>query len=404
MGQLLAQISRTTLCGERIYSTPELPSMDFFPQELIDVIVEEVHDSPSLKSCSLVATSFRSPCQRKIYRSLWLYRGSSHRRPSLADGSALIMSSPHLASYVRDLTVELPKSQSGEDAHLECILRSVTNIERLLLAGMSISWKNLSPGLASAILHLISVPSLDRLHLLNMFNIPPNLIAFAVSSVAVLSVFGISLDTQEETQMHASSFTSPADLQPPAPTYFPPYTAHIDRLTLRMDPESNDYDQRLLTACAPTLRFLVIDPGALTDPIELPHLPLVRQVEIKVFVDQKRRLSRRFPSTLSKVASVIPLLEVLILRFIIEPLSPEVPWPEADALPIFDTSFANRMELLHLRKVRCELVPRNSLRPMDTAFEHFVGAMEARTPGLQGTGVFACTLTDPLPTYTDRLP
>ncbi|KAJ6567910.1 hypothetical protein DFH09DRAFT_1278078 [Mycena vulgaris] len=49
-----------------------LITMPLLPQELIDLIVAEVKDIPSLKECSLVESMFRPPSQRILLRSLTL--------------------------------------------------------------------------------------------------------------------------------------------------------------------------------------------------------------------------------------------------------------------------------------------------------------------------------------------
>lgn len=140
------------------------------------------------------------------------------------------------------------------------------------------------------------------------------------------------------------------------------------------------------------------------DPIDIPHLPLVRDVEIKVFVDYGRRLPALFPSTFAQIASSLPLVERITLAFVVEPLFPELPWDDTDPLPIVGSSFMNRMQLLHLRRVHCKLLQRSAFGSMEALFGRFVTAMEMKMPGLLGAGMLECTLADPQPPYVERLP
>ncbi|KAJ7468102.1 hypothetical protein FB451DRAFT_1258100 [Mycena latifolia] len=392
--------------------------MASLPQELVDAIIDEVHDKASLKSCALVATTFLPPSQRSIFRSLSVYRQQSQRRQNLVAASGFLTASPHLASYVRDMIIELPNG-GPECAHLEIVLRSIHNVERLVVSGKSVLWTRLGPGARTALLDSVALPSLSRLHLMNIRGVPVALIAVA-TSIPVISFCGISMDTREEPpnlsiQLHNSSspprilhliLVDSGLLVRPICDFLPrtaPYTGHIERLEIRIDPYSGEYDQRLLVACANTLKYLVIDPGALLEPINIPHLPLVCGVEMKVFVDHNRHLPTHFPSTLLRLASALPLVETITLAFVVEPLHPKVAWSDPGPLPIFGTSFANRLELLHLRRVHYKLLQRNTFGSTDALFRRFVSAMESRMPGLQGTGILTCTLS-PQPRYVDRLP
>ncbi|KAJ6582952.1 hypothetical protein DFH09DRAFT_1309203 [Mycena vulgaris] len=157
-----------------------------------------------------------------------------------------------------------------------------------------------------------------------------------------------------------------------------PYTSHIERLEIRIDSSSGRYDHKLLAACAATLKCLVIDPGVLVASINTPHLPHVRRVEIRVFVGHNRQFPSLFPTMLSMLASALPLVEVIALRFVVEPLHPEI--------------------------IHCKLVRPNTLHSMDALFGRFVGAMDSHIPRLQDTGILTCTLAEPQLRYVERLP
>ncbi|KAJ6566549.1 hypothetical protein B0H19DRAFT_1066839 [Mycena capillaripes] len=78
--------------------------MSLLPQELIDAILDELCGTAintTLKSCSLVAHAFLVPSQRRLFRFLTL---TSKTVPIVSSG---FIERPHLASYVRDLHIDL---------------------------------------------------------------------------------------------------------------------------------------------------------------------------------------------------------------------------------------------------------------------------------------------------------
>ncbi|KAF7360157.1 hypothetical protein MVEN_00744200 [Mycena venus] len=233
-----------------------------------------------------------------------------------------------------------------------------------------------------------------------MRHVPAAFLA-AATAIPLVSFFHIHMDFSEEISEDSKQLPSSAPLRlrhlifeysGPAVRSIcdfllhprnPAYTQQIERLAIRIDSQSASYDERILTACAQTLRHLIINPG---DLITIPQLPFVREVEIKVFVGDSRRLPSFFPSNFSQIASSLPLVEVITLVFVVEPLYPEVEWADQGPLPILGPSFMNRVQLLHLRRVRCKLLERNGFGSMSALLDRFVAAMESKMPGLLGTG------------------
>ncbi|KAJ7468793.1 hypothetical protein FB451DRAFT_1257333 [Mycena latifolia] len=179
--------------------------MPSIPLDLIAAIVDELkHDRTSLKACSLAAAAFCPPGQRHLFRTMWLHvehwgirsrnftpsYSGERRTPSgtIQKISALLSESPHLATYVRHLTIELPTSPD-EETLLEHTLQTVRNLETLAISGNLVLWNSLSPPLASTILEVMARPALNRLHLWGIQNVPANAIFRALSSMAVLSIY-----------------------------------------------------------------------------------------------------------------------------------------------------------------------------------------------------------------------
>ncbi|KAJ7491198.1 hypothetical protein FB451DRAFT_1389924 [Mycena latifolia] len=77
------------------------------PQELIDIIVDDIQDdSATLKICSYVSPAFRRSSQRHIFSRIRLLPPWSANRPiPCKKFYELLLSAPHLASYVRFLEI-----------------------------------------------------------------------------------------------------------------------------------------------------------------------------------------------------------------------------------------------------------------------------------------------------------
>ncbi|KAJ7359664.1 hypothetical protein DFH08DRAFT_414749 [Mycena albidolilacea] len=376
--------------------------MALLPQELFDAIIDEIRDKETLKACALVGSSFLPPSQRKLFRKVrGLGRHSRFTAAALAE-------SPHLVSYIRDLTIYMPLTVPNS-VTVAGVLRSVQNIESLVVFGRAVNWNRLEHEACSALLDCLSRPSLRRLDLKHMEGVPTALI-LAAMAIPVVSFFRIRTDVREEIseQLHASA---------PAPRLRhlilvdagsavrlicdsllhprnPACTQKIEHLEIPIDQDNVSYAERIMAACAVTLKYLAVYA---TDLMRLPLLPFVLEVEIKVFVGDNRRLPVFFSHNFSQIASSLPLAETITLVVFVRPLRfrPEIEWPNEGPLPIFGPSFMNRTQLLHLRRVHCILRRQSTFGDISALFDHFVPAMGSMLPGLQGTGILTCTLGDP---------
>jgi hypothetical protein len=316
-------------------------------------------------------------------------------------------------------------------SELPVILRSVQSIESLFVIAWSPkNWKRLGDEASSALLDCLSRPSLRRFELSNVFGVPAALIlaATAIPVVEFKSVSMAQLGEDISEQLHASAPVPRLRhlilgnakygdalrvcnllLHPQKPAY----TQQIERLEIHINQHSANYDERIMAACAATLKYLAVYaagmllcldsewcPSELSiDLIRLPLLPSVLGVEINVSVGDHRRLPTCFSSNISQIASSLPLVETITLMVFVDPHhpGPEIEWPDEAPLPIFGPSFMDRTQLLHLRRVYCILRPR--FDTMTAAFDHFVPAMESRMPGLRDTGILECILADPTVIY-----
>ncbi|KAJ7654292.1 hypothetical protein B0H17DRAFT_1214387 [Mycena rosella] len=311
------------------------------PHELIAAIVDELEDDrESLKACSMVATAFCPPSQRHLFRSMWLHRANwqfytvaqqaPHRGTSIPSGtirrvSSLLSESPHLAIYVRDLTIDLPDS-ADEDVPLEQILQAVLNLERFVISGLFVRWGDLPLPLASAILDIFARPALERLHLLNMQGVPAPAVLRVLSFVRVLSIDHTTFAEEDEGSSESAWPLSAPRLHhlilstSIPPTYAlmlsprAPRLTHLKKVLLRVDISARPHAERLLSSIADTLEELELDCGDLSSPLHLPNLPNLRSLTLRIF----RGLARHLPNGFAQTLSALPRIAALTLIFAIQ--------------------------------------------------------------------------------------
>ncbi|KAJ7116967.1 hypothetical protein C8R44DRAFT_925769 [Mycena epipterygia] len=143
--------------------------MTTVPQELIEAIVLQIEEADTLKSCTLAASNFLEPSQRRLFESLELHGGNLYR-PNLTYSawSGRFRDSPHLARYATTLKLDYPwiPTHSDIDSFQE-VLAHLTNVQRFWIDGTytkpMICWSKLPPGVSSALLDFIFRQRLRRL-------------------------------------------------------------------------------------------------------------------------------------------------------------------------------------------------------------------------------------------------
>ncbi|KAJ7188232.1 hypothetical protein C8R46DRAFT_1023658 [Mycena filopes] len=169
----------------------------FLAQELVDSIADELRDSGTLKTFSLVSSVFRSASQRVLFRSLTL---CSHvppngpRHQALFDDSPCqyseaytrLTEAPYLAKYVKQLRIRISKDVTA--VHFETlaqILALLPSVERYTIRGHRTPWNNLP----TALVDILSRQQLSELHLGGIINVPPMVFSYA----PFLSFSGVKL-------------------------------------------------------------------------------------------------------------------------------------------------------------------------------------------------------------------
>ncbi|KAJ7157364.1 hypothetical protein C8R46DRAFT_1355706 [Mycena filopes] len=99
--------------------------MATLPQELVDAIIHEIDDVPTLKACCLAGFMFRRTSQRMLWRSFTLSTRNSGTFPDL---SALLDESPHIAGYIHTLNANFARF---EPEQTQSFLEILSKLEHL---------------------------------------------------------------------------------------------------------------------------------------------------------------------------------------------------------------------------------------------------------------------------------
>ncbi|KAJ7052249.1 hypothetical protein C8F01DRAFT_1261962 [Mycena amicta] len=117
------------------------------PLELIELIVDELPDYDSLRSCCFVASIFRIRCQKRLWAWLRLSPRASFgsRWRTYTEIAAILDVYPHLAAYVTRVNIVLPDKNTpwysaDHEVAAESILRRLTRIRETTIIGVEYSF------------------------------------------------------------------------------------------------------------------------------------------------------------------------------------------------------------------------------------------------------------------------
>ncbi|KAJ6551797.1 hypothetical protein B0H19DRAFT_1378444 [Mycena capillaripes] len=292
------------------------------PQELIDAIVKHVPDS-SLAACSLTATAFVAPSQRRLFRWISLSGVPEYERivRSLA-------SSPHLGKYVRHLALHI-QGIPDDYAPLKSILPLFSEIERLSIGGDFRTGTN-EMARNPCLIDLLSLPTL-RSFALDRVSVSYALISRALSTFEEVLLSTLVIPFDEE--LEAGVFPSPGVL-----FHFSVfgddegiilrYLLHpsrigflhkLERLSVVIPPLSEQLQSsftNLLVGCSPTLKNLELELEA--PPSWLPTLPGLTGLELWLDVELTKTPAT-LHSVLSETMAKVPHLQFLTIAFLDRP-------------------------------------------------------------------------------------
>ncbi|KAJ7306743.1 hypothetical protein DFH08DRAFT_513527 [Mycena albidolilacea] len=182
------------------------------PQELIDTIVDILHDDgPSLKSCSLAARTFVISARKHIFKKIEILSSSDTSQRFYE----LLCSSPHIAPLVEDLCIASvlekfpvtcayldPSGDYMSGRALSLILPLLTELKRISIiengdvsqtcVEFSRSWNKMELPLQSALANVFSSPRLEAVHLCGFVLESPCHLLSLFSKAAALKEMSLS--------------------------------------------------------------------------------------------------------------------------------------------------------------------------------------------------------------------
>ncbi|KAJ7069505.1 hypothetical protein C8F01DRAFT_1112996 [Mycena amicta] len=117
-----------------------MPVENDLPLEIIELIVDELPDDASLRSCSLVASIFRLPCQKRLLCSFQLsyHTGLWGRWRTYAEAAAILDAYPHFAGYVTTVYMHFPEMRTDwadNEVAAQSVLRRLTLVRTAEITG-----------------------------------------------------------------------------------------------------------------------------------------------------------------------------------------------------------------------------------------------------------------------------
>jgi hypothetical protein len=224
--------------------------MPRLPQELIDVIINQVDDRKTLKACSLVASSFVCPSQRLLFHTVDLDNAIlTPRKKAYARFLRLLTLNPLLGTYVRSLRLGDDSEDFGfsrswiiHAKHLPQLFQLLPWLEIFSLTFNSDdrSWKSIPADIRAAFERLFYLPTVQAVSLEFIRGFPPQLL-FDLMRLKRLSLSFVDVDAND--------------------IHFHLAVSELRELHLRgTPPPTIAAITRCLSQSSPTLRRLAITP------------------------------------------------------------------------------------------------------------------------------------------------
>ncbi|KAJ7061802.1 hypothetical protein C8F01DRAFT_1369254 [Mycena amicta] len=294
-------------------------SLADLPTELVAIVVDEL-DLGTIKGLSLVASSFRDPAQRHLFRHVKLYQ---EPHPTLCpDGTVVgsfrkVLNNPRIIPHIRHLAIRLPPKNVDEDeVALAGILTAVQpRLQRLSLVGSSRRWASHSQLLTAALLATMTAERLDALDIHGIHRLPVHAVYAALARVKELSISSCSIypDGSGDYSGTLSSVEHlhlqymPRDSVEQLICRGSPTLGRLSKVTLHMILQEFKADVRtypFLIAIGRTLQELDLECEELWTVLRLPHLPHLRALTLRIDIGRSLCMPNTFPETLRNLPAV----------------------------------------------------------------------------------------------------
>lgn len=189
-----------------------------FPQELVDLVVDNLEDDiSSLEACSLTSRAFLASSRRYQFSEIELLGLPKSDQPetraqkqTLCDKfHALITNSPHIAPLVKGLTIE--EGDEGwltKRSPLPLVLRQLVNLEDISVGqgGHDIVWSKLPHRVRESLLDIIHSPKLESVTLMSIEELPhPSKLFPVVEGSSLYHIMLLGVTFEDETGNSAGS-------------------------------------------------------------------------------------------------------------------------------------------------------------------------------------------------------
>ncbi|KAJ7850718.1 hypothetical protein B0H13DRAFT_2284749 [Mycena leptocephala] len=248
-------------------------------------------------------------------------------------------------SRLVSMSSQLWPTESMEMQPMESVFRALHNVQRFTISntGFLPTWKTISSSLSSAISEILSLDSLDRLHLIGIGDVPFSFIYHAACSVRV----DISVDRNI-----AAVPTQPSPSQPSSNTSscFIPEAPSIIHFMVILSKEGNT---RWLFLPLEPRYHLEIEYGLIRDIITFPKFGFLHILELGFYISQSRVLPGNLDLIAPKIPGLTPIIKSFTVTLQVMPRIPEIPWELGGPWPVFDVGFMERGDsmtcCLHLK-------------------------------------------------------
>ncbi|KAJ7057379.1 hypothetical protein C8F01DRAFT_1151875 [Mycena amicta] len=169
------------------------------PIELIDAILDDIHDLSSLKSLSLVAWPFVAPCQRRLLQTVKLSDSNAMA------GLSVLNQSPHILSCIRRIHINLPQRFSRPEriTAMEDVLDRLEGVVGCVLDGKSwgfLIWDDIPRRFIMALHRLFARKPTIELHLQNINEVELSTILDLFCRIPLVSFHVVNIITPKVAQ------------------------------------------------------------------------------------------------------------------------------------------------------------------------------------------------------------
>ncbi|KAF7365067.1 hypothetical protein MVEN_00377900 [Mycena venus] len=264
--------------------------MVLIPQELVDAIVGQIDDFPSLKTSALAGSILRERSQRILFQSFALVsKGSA--KPDFSGARTLLDESRHIAAYIICLCIEVDWNTSPANiASLQHIFGKLVNVRKCVideLTGVFDAGYH-TPTSPSVLLDFLERQPLRELVVWSVDMIPPALILRMLTTAPIISFFDVHVG---EDTISSSPSQNPSKVEDLLLENNPRIYTLLSQLQLKLYTQTLrrlsfrtlcDPDSKLIFATADTLEYVRFNLLVLDGVIPVPALPSLRAVEFSL--------------------------------------------------------------------------------------------------------------------------